>query len=81
MTKPGPAIPSCVARRGLMGLFRSASLRWELSLALVLKIFLLVGLWFVIFRYPDSKPQANIADRFQLPLYPSSSSEASHVRR
>ena len=64
-----------------MALFRSASLRWELSLALVLKVILLFGLWLVIFRYPDSKPQADIADRFQLPTLPSISLEAPHVRR
>jgi hypothetical protein len=42
-------------------------LRWEIGLALLIKILLLTALWFLIFRWQDrpvSKP--DIADHFAL---------------
>lgn len=64
------------------------TLRFELTAALVLKVILLVALWFVIFRYGGKKaaPQPDIAEQFQLPATagPSESThsplENSHVR-
>jgi len=43
-------------------------LRWEIGFALLIKIILLTGLWFLIFRWPD-KPVAkpDIAEHFVLP--------------
>lgn len=43
-------------------------LRWEISLALVVKVALLAGLWFLIFRWPE-RPAAkpDIAAHFALP--------------
>lgn len=44
-------------------------LRWELAAALMLKLVLLVGLWYIVFR-PDghvAPPQAPIAEHFMLP--------------
>jgi hypothetical protein len=43
---------------------------WEISLALLAKIILLVGLWFLIFRWHGEKPkpQKDIAAHFNLPL-------------
>jgi len=45
-------------------------LRWEIGVALLIKIVLLTGLWFLIFRWPD-KPTAkpDIAAHF-LPASP-----------
>lgn len=43
-------------------------LRWEIGIALLIKILLLIGLWFLIFRWMDkpvSKP--DIATHFALP--------------
>ncbi len=43
-------------------------LRWEIGIALLIKIVLLVGLWFLIFRWqdkPSTKP--DIAAHFALP--------------
>jgi len=45
------------------------TLRWELGLALSLKIILLTGLWFLLHRWPESpvvKP--DIAAHFALPV-------------
>jgi hypothetical protein len=64
------------------------SLRFELTVALVLKVILLVALWFVIFRFGGKKaaPQADIAEQFQLPAAvgptqsPPSPKENPHVR-
>ena len=61
-------------------------LRWEISAALLIKILLLIGLWFLIFRWmdkPASKP--DIARRFALPAVTADFSaqakqEANHVR-
>lgn len=42
-------------------------LRWEIGVALFIKVLLLTALWFLIFRWqdrPTTKP--NIADRFSL---------------
>lgn len=47
---------------------KSSLLRWEIAVALLIKILLLTGLWFLIFRWQDrpvSKP--DIADHFALP--------------
>lgn len=46
-------------------------LRWEIGIAVLLKIILLTGLWFLIFRWPDtpvSKP--DVAGLFALPVTP-----------
>ncbi len=43
-------------------------LRWEIAVALAIKLILLVGLWFIIFRWQDrpaTKP--DIAAHFALP--------------
>ncbi|OAI12652.1 hypothetical protein A1359_13255 [Methylomonas lenta] len=43
-------------------------LRWEIGIALLIKILLLIGLWFLIFRWMDkpvSKP--DVAAHFALP--------------
>ena|GEM_PF-754268 len=50
-------------------------LRWEIGLALLIKILLLTALWFLIFRWQDppaSKP--DIADHFALSATASKSS-------
>ncbi|WP_446809185.1 hypothetical protein ACH50O_22875 (plasmid) [Methylomonas sp. 2BW1-5-20] len=47
---------------------KSSQLRWEIGFALLIKILLLIGLWFLIFRWmdkPATKP--NIAEHFALP--------------
>ncbi|MCQ8103364.1 hypothetical protein NP590_04530 [Methylomonas sp. SURF-2] len=65
-------------------------LRWEIGIAMLIKILLLIGLWFLIFRWLD-KPTAkpDIAGHFALPAAPQSgnpdfssqaSQEPSHVR-
>ncbi|MDD2724545.1 MAG: hypothetical protein PHH59_11060 [Methylovulum sp.] len=51
-------------------------LRWEIGLALLLKIILLTGLWFLLFRWqgrPAVKPDiaAHFALPTQAPIYPS----------
>lgn len=76
--KTNPALP----RPGL--------LRWEIGIALVIKILLLTGLWFLIFRWEGQpSPKPDIAQRFALPadkpsVNPGFSSqsykESSHVR-
>jgi hypothetical protein len=43
-------------------------LRWEIAVAMLIKIVLLFGLWFLIFRWQDrpaSKP--DVAEHFALP--------------
>jgi hypothetical protein len=55
-------------------------LRWELALALALKIILLFGLWWILFRWQDrpiEKP--DIAVHFALPI--SSSNLENHHDR
>jgi hypothetical protein len=32
---------------------KSSVFRWEIGIALFIKILLLIGLWFLIFRWPD----------------------------
>jgi hypothetical protein len=46
--------------------------RVEIALALVLKIVLLTGLWFVVFRPEGRKPepQESVAEHFLLPTIP-----------
>jgi hypothetical protein len=62
-------------------------LRWEIGIALLIKVLLLIALWFLIFRWMDkpvSKP--DIAAHFALPATPTDISsqpltqESSHVR-
>ncbi|MFM8444909.1 MAG: cytochrome oxidase putative small subunit CydP [Methylococcus sp.] len=71
---------------------KSSTLRLEITLALIIKVMLLVGLWFVIFRFPGHHPgeRPDIAAQLLAPagLQPapadsptSDSSETSHVRR
>ena len=67
---------------------KSSLLRWEIAVALLIKILLLTGLWFLIFRWQDrpvSKP--DIADHFALPAVQASNpdfsqpqQESRHVR-
>lgn len=66
-------------------------LRWEIGIALLIKIILLTGLWFLIFRW-EGKPspaKPDIAQHLALPakqssttqsLPPQSYKEFSHVR-
>lgn len=53
---------------------RPGLLRWEIGIALLIKIILLIGLWFLIFHWggkpPTEKP--DIAQRFSLPAKQSS---------
>jgi hypothetical protein len=47
---------------------KSSLLHWEIGAAMLIKILLLIGLWFLIFRWMDkpvSKP--DIAEHFVLP--------------
>lgn len=61
-------------------------LRWEISFALLIKVILLIGLWFLIFRWqgrPAGKP--DIAEHFALPAQATdfssqSNQEVNHVR-
>jgi hypothetical protein len=68
-------------------------LRFEIAAALLVKVLLLTGLWFLIFRFDghEPAPRADIAERFRLPpivsrvqppdassIHPS---ETTHVRR
>lgn len=69
---------------------KSTLLRWEIGFAMLIKILLLIGLWFLIFRWMDkpvSKP--DIAEHFALPAaqpqsnpdFPSQlTTESRHVR-
>jgi hypothetical protein len=73
-----------------MGVPKSSLLRWEIGIALLIKIALLTGLWFLIFRWPD-KPviKPDIAAHF-VQAYPQaqvnpdfsaqSQEDARHVR-
>lgn len=50
---------------------KSSLLRWEIAVALLIKVILLTGLWFLIFRWqerPAVKP--DIAAHFALPAAP-----------
>ncbi|MBF6647286.1 hypothetical protein [Methylobacter sp. BlB1] len=53
---------------------RPGLLRWEIGIALLIKIILLVGLWFLIFRWEgrSSTEKPDIAQRFSLPAKQSS---------
>ncbi|WP_445369372.1 cytochrome oxidase putative small subunit CydP [Methylomonas sp. BW4-1] len=68
---------------------KSGLLRWEIAVALLIKVILLTGLWFLIFRWqerPVAKP--DIAAHFALPATPGatnplsspSTQESRHVR-
>ncbi|MBD9362860.1 cytochrome oxidase putative small subunit CydP [Methylomonas fluvii] len=68
---------------------KSGLLRWEIAVALLIKVILLTGLWFLIFRWqerPVAKP--DIAAHFALPAKPGatnpvsspSTQESRHVR-
>lgn len=65
---------------------RSNLLRWEIGIALLLKIILLTGLWFLIFRWegkPIDKP--DVATHFALPtqrfdIATQPPKESNHVR-
>ncbi len=47
-------------------------LRWEIGVALLIKIVLLTGLWFLIFRWQDKPPaKPDMAQHFSLPATPS----------
>ena len=53
-------------------------LRWEIGFAMLIKILLLIGLWFLIFRWmdkPSTKP--DIAEHFALPAVPASNPDIS----
>lgn len=56
----------------MMTLPKTGRFRLELTAALILKVALLVGLWFVIFRFEGKKPaqQPDIAEHFQLNAAP-----------
>ena len=56
----------------MMTLPKTGRFRLELTAALILKVALLVGLWFVIFRFDGNKPapQPEIAEHFQLSPQP-----------
>lgn len=48
------------------------SLRWEISAALLLKILLLTGLWWLLFHWQDRPAvKPDIAVHFALPVSPS----------
>lgn len=56
--------------------------RLEILGVILIKVLLLVGLWFVVFR-PEGRapaPQASIEDHFQLPTGPKAT-EFKHERR
>lgn len=49
-------------------LSKSNWLRWEITAALLIKIILLIGLWFLIFRVlQQPAEQPDIAEHFALP--------------
>ena len=73
-------------------LSKSSTLRFEITAALIIKVLLLVGLWFVIFRFPgrESGARPDIAAQLLTPVDlrsappdspTSQSSENPHVRR
>ncbi|MCF8006973.1 MAG: hypothetical protein K9K84_06140 [Methylovulum sp.] len=48
---------------------QSHAFRWELSIALLIKVILLIGLWWLIFRWQDhSVQQPDISTHFALPI-------------
>jgi len=56
---------------------KSSLLRWEIGFAMLIKILLLIGLWFLIFRWmdkPTTKP--DIAEHFALPTAQQTSNPA-----
>ncbi|MFM8341481.1 MAG: cytochrome oxidase putative small subunit CydP [Methylomonas sp.] len=58
-------------------------LRWEISAALLVKIILLVGLWFLIFRWsdrPTTKPDVAQHLLTNNPVSIQSTQEFNHVR-
>ena len=55
MLKPLPLIP------------KLSQLRWEISIALLIKLLLLIGLWWLLFRWQAKTEQPDIAARFELP--------------
>ena len=66
---------------------RSGLLRWEIGIALLIKIALLTGLWFLIFRWPN-KPvlKPDIAVHFMSPstqaqVFPDSTSQSTKDTR
>lgn len=42
-------------------------LRWEISAALLLKVLLLTGLWFLLFRWQQPAIEPDISSHFALP--------------
>ena len=60
-------MPSLLKTRPILP--RPGALRWEIAAALLLKIILLFGLWFLIFRWNanSSSTQPDVAERFALP--------------
>ncbi len=47
---------------------RSSLFRWEIGAALLIKVLFLLGLWFLIFRWPDKPPvKPDIAAHFMQP--------------
>ena len=71
---------------------KPSTLRFEITAALIVKVLLLVGLWFVIFRFPGREPgeRPDIAAQLLTPVDLQSappdsptpqSSETPHVRR
>lgn len=64
---------------------KPGALRWQIAIALLLKIVLLTGLWFLLFRWPDRPPdKPDIAELFAPPVHTDFSSqsekESHHVR-
>lgn len=61
-------------------LAKPGRLRWEIGLALLVKVILLTGLWFLLFRWQD-RPQAkpDIAAHFALPA-PASGLGQAHTK-
>ena len=42
-------------------------LRWEIGIALLIKIILLIGLWFLLFRWHGKPQQPDISGLFSAP--------------
>lgn len=62
---------------------KPGTLRFEITLALLIKLLLLTGLWLLVFRWPGrpSAPPADIAERFQLTgamSWPDTADSSSH---
>lgn len=52
---------------------KSNLLRWEIMVALLIKVIFLIGLWFLIFRWlPHPVDKPDIAEHFALPAAQSS---------